>query len=530
MNVMSLDPEQRLVHLMSEHYRRESVERDRASLPSSFSMYVQDAWRVVEPATDYLHNWHIDAIAEHLSAVMKGQIRNLVITMPPRHMKSLCLSVMWPTWVWIDSPGYRFLYSSYAHTLSIRDALKSRRLLQSTWYQDRWGDHFSLTGDQNAKMRYDNDHGGYRIATSVGGTTTGEGGDAIVVDDPHNIKEIHSDVIREGVIEWWDHVMSTRLNDPKRGVRVITMQRGHEADLAGHLLKKKGWEHLNLPAEFELDKRKTSIGWSDPRTKKGELLWPNRFGPAEIAQLKEELGDYGTASQLQQRPSPEEGGIFKKQWFKLWPADAKIPVLDYVIQSYDTAFTEKTHSDASACTAWGVFKHPKLKHNCVLLLDAWADKLDYVDLRKRVKGDLKALYGEKDSESRADIVLVEEKGSGITLLQDLRMLKVPAYGYNPNKADKLVRAHASAPFVFAGRVYLLESEKRKGTFVSWADEFMHEMMLFPNGQSDNYVDTFTQTMLLLRNKEMLEARVGGFAEDEEQQIPLEEDYTNPYAA
>ena len=217
----------------------------------SLREFVRQAWHVVEPATPYIPGWHLDAICDHLEAVSRREIRNLLINMPPRHMKSLAVSVFWPCWEWATWPERKWLFSSYAASLSIRDSLKCRRLIESPWYQANWGDRFQLTGDQNAKQRFENNKSGYRLATSVGGTATGEGGDRIVVDDPHNVNEAESDLVRRGVIDWWDQVMSTRLNDPKTGAKVIVMQRVHEADLAGHVLAQGGYEHLCLPAEYE---------------------------------------------------------------------------------------------------------------------------------------------------------------------------------------------------------------------------------------------------------------------------------------
>lgn len=274
--------------------------------------FIAQAWHIVEPNTTYKANWHIDAICEHLQAVFDGEIRNLLVNVPPRTMKSLTISVFWPVWCWINNPNIRWLYSSYAHTLSVRDAVKSRRIIQSDWFTDRWGDRFKLSGDQNAKQRYDNNKGGYRLATSVGGAATGEGGDYVVVDDPHNIFEIESDVVRNGVLMWWDEVMSTRLNDPETGGRIIIMQRSHQYDLSGHVIEKGGYEHLMLPMEFETARRcSTSIGFVDPRIKEGELLAPGRVGAKTVQELKTALGTYGYAGQMQQRPTPREGNMFK---------------------------------------------------------------------------------------------------------------------------------------------------------------------------------------------------------------------------
>lgn len=215
----------------------------------SLKQYTEQAWHVVEPAVEFVHGWHLDAICEHLEAVQLGQIKNLVINVPPRHAKSLEAGVFWFSHTWTYAPWMRFLYSSYAQNLTTRDSVKSRRLIESMWYQRHWGHMFTLTSDQNQKTRFENNKTGYRLATSVKGSNTGEGGQIIVVDDPLNAKERHSTVKREEVLEWWDQVMSSRLDDQKTGHKVIIMQRLHEQDLSGHVLKGSDYEHLKLPAQ-----------------------------------------------------------------------------------------------------------------------------------------------------------------------------------------------------------------------------------------------------------------------------------------
>src|SRR5271163_4307839 len=291
---------------------------DRELASRSLSEFVRQAWSIVEPSTPFVPGWHIDAIIEHLEAVSRGQIRNLLINVPPRHMKSLLVSVFWPDWEWLRWPERRWLFSSYGAQLSIRDSVACRRLIESPWYQSRWADRFALTSDQNTKGRFDNNRSGYRLSTSVGGTATGEGGDRIVCDDPHNVQEAESDSVRKATLDWFDVVMSTRVNDPRSAAKVVVMQRCHQQDLSGHLLEQGGWEHLCLPAEYEDPPRVISIRFPDPRTQAGELLWLERFGRKEIADLKVSLGSYAAAGQLQQRPSPVEGGLIKRHWFRFW--------------------------------------------------------------------------------------------------------------------------------------------------------------------------------------------------------------------
>ena len=221
-------------------YRALQKEQQRRDASRSLDDFTKAAWHVIEPGTPYVDGWHLTAISEHLEAINKGHIRNLLINIPPRHMKSIQVAVMWPVFTWINRPDFRWLFASYAGSLSVRDSLKCRRLIESPWFQDLWGDRFQLTGDQNAKTFFENDHSGYRFATSVGASTTGHGGDCIVVDDPHNALEANSDAMRESTLEWWDQAMSTRLNNPKTGAKVVVMQRLHEKDLSGHILSQGG--------------------------------------------------------------------------------------------------------------------------------------------------------------------------------------------------------------------------------------------------------------------------------------------------
>ena len=177
-------------------------------------MFTKRSWQAIEPGREFYDNWHLDAVSEHLQAVVEGDIKRLIINIPPRHMKSISVAVALPAWTWTIQPSKRFLFASYAGSLSIRDSVKCRRLIDSRWYKRYFGDTFSLTTDQNQKQRFENDKTGQRIATSVDGALTGEGGDIIVIDDPHNVREAESSTVREGVLEWWDQAMQTRLNDP----------------------------------------------------------------------------------------------------------------------------------------------------------------------------------------------------------------------------------------------------------------------------------------------------------------------------
>jgi predicted phage terminase large subunit-like protein len=266
---------------------------------------------------------------------------------------------------------------------------------------------------------------------------------------------------------------------------------------------------LVLPARHEkkpLFQIRSSLGFTDPRTEEGELLWPDRFGEPELRRLEIALGSYGTAGQLQQRPSPAEGGLIKQKYFKLWPRTKKLPAFDLIIQSYDTAFTDQTQNDPTACTTWGVFSPPRDKDDleaeiplpCLMLIDAWHDHLTYPDLRKKARAEYKMHYGEAPGR-RPDWILIEKKGSGQSLISDLQRDNLPIRSYNPLSADKTSRVHQSLPTIEAGHVYLLESAKNEGEPVTWASEFLKQCTYFPKGEHDDYVDTMTQVIIYLRD-------------------------------
>jgi predicted phage terminase large subunit-like protein len=461
--------------------------------------FVEHAWSIAEPGVSFVPGWHVDAICEHLEAVTRGQIRNLLITVPPRHTKSYLVSVFWPCWEWIDHPERRWLFSSYAESLAIRDSVKSRRLIQTPWYRTNWP-HVELLAGQSEKRRYEILGGGYRIAAGVGGSITGEGGDRVMADDPNNVNEAESDTVRRGVIDWWDTVMSTRLNDPKTSAKVIIMQRCHQADLAGHVLEQGGYEHLSLPARYEGEKRATSIGWSDPRSEPGELLWPARFGEKEIADLERALGSYAAAGQLQQRPSPAEGGMLKRHWWRYWrPASVTLPPvpvkmpdgsiasveavplparLDVEIQSWDMAFKDLASCDFVVGQAWGALGADRFA------LDQVRDRLDF-------PATLQAVRAFSAKWPWAVAKLVEDKANGPAVIA---MLQHEIAGLIPvePQGGKQARAAAVSPQIEAGNVYLPHP-----SLAPWVEGFIEECATFPNGKHDDQVDTATQALIRL---------------------------------
>lgn len=278
------------------------------------SEFVRWAWPILNPTKSVRWGWHLDAICDHLQAVSERQIRNLLVNDPPRCLKSTIAAVCWPAWHWIEWPSEGFITASYVLKLAVRDAVRSRRVMDSPQYRAAWGGRFRLTGDQNEKTRYENDKTGVRLTTSVGGGT-GDGGEFSLLDDPHNVEEAESARVTEATKLWHDEAFYSRVNDAKAGGRVVIGHRVGPKDLSGHLLAQGGWTHLCLPEEYS-PKRQCVVpetGWKDPRKAEGELLRPDTFGPAEVAEARRKPFAY--SAQHQQDPIPREGLLYKLAWF-----------------------------------------------------------------------------------------------------------------------------------------------------------------------------------------------------------------------
>jgi len=495
----------------------------------SLADFAIQAWPVLEPSTELKWGWALEAICEHLEAVSRGEILRLLMNVPPGSMKSLLTGVIFPAWEWgpRGKAGMRYLSTAHKQDLATRDNLKCRRLIQSEWFQTRWP--IILTGDQNAKTKFENDKTGFREAMAFT-SMTGSRGDRVVIDDPLSVDDANSDAALAAAETTFREALPTRVNNDDSAIIVI-MQRLHEKDTSGVILKEKlGYEHLCLPMRYEKARHcKTSIGFSDPRTVEGELMFPDRFSEKTVAALERTMGEYASAGQLQQRPSPAGGGILRTKHFQLWPSKQELPVFDYVLQSADLAYTEKTHNDPTAFGVYGVFTHKGRRG--AMLLDCWADHLTFPDLRSKLVEEWHSVYGKVGQRKgkKADALLIEAKASGLSMIQDLRQANLPAIPYNPGNADKVNRAHQVAPILELDCLWIPESTKEPGKPVMWARSFLDELEKFPNAEHDDQVDQFTQAMIYLRDGGWFEL---AYAEPD----PIEEeDYTkkrkavNPYA-
>lgn len=448
------------------------------------SPFTKQAWPVLEPVTQYAPGWHIDAICDHLEAVAigiqnahaPGAIRRLIINIPPRHMKSLTVSTMFPAWLWINHPGFRSIFASYGQDLAIRDSVKTRRLITSNWYQQRWADRYQLTGDQNAKSRFENDKTGYRLATSVDGVATGEGGDGIFIDDPHNIKDTLSPVKLQACTDWFDIVMQTRLNDPKTGFIVLIMQRSHEKDLTGHILSKElGYTHLCLPARYESDH--PTVWPADPRSVDGELLWPSKYGEPEIVGLEKSMGSYAAAGQLQQRPTPREGGLIKRHWFKI--VNAMPAVERRIVRFWDMASTKKEKLNDPDYTAGARLSRVDgmtyIEH-IEFFREASVEKEKRIQQRTKLDGLDVQVYAEEEPGSSGKDTISHYQRNVITNV---------AFRGRRSTGPKEAYIDVLAAQAEAGNVALV---RRSDADDAWIEEFLHEAELYPLGSHDDLID------------------------------------------
>jgi len=475
---------------------------DRELGARSFRDFITMAWHQVEPAREFMANYHHDAFAEHLEAVTRLDIKRLVINVPPGTSKSIIVSCLWPAWSWVRDPAEKWITSSYSDRIARRDSLRSRQLLESRWFQERWGHLWKKNPDSWTGTEYRNSEGGFRFAVTVGGGVTGEHATRQLVDDP--IKPLDArgarvDSVRLQVCkEWWDETMATRVVDPAKATRVIIMQRLHESDLSAHVLGSGDYVHLNLPMQYERkcvvtvphacslpesDKGEklppTPLGYKDPRKKEGDLLWEERFPLEVLAQRKKELGSRGVAAQDQQRPMPSGGGIFKRDWVQFWRAMAKGPGTQ-LIQSWDCSFKGLTDSDHVVGQVWA------RKDGCYYLIDQVRDRMSFSETCKAV-ASLSAKW------PKATKKLIEDKANGTAVINLMRKRIPGLIPINP-EGGKLSRAHAVEPLWESGNVWIPDP-----SMASWVHDFIEELVSFNGdpGREDDQVDAMTQALVHL---------------------------------
>lgn len=443
------------------------IELDRAIARQSFAGFVRAGWHVLEPVSPLAWGWSLDAICEHLEAVSRGEILRLLMNVPPGCMKSLLTGVFFPAWEWgpQGKPGMRFLGTAHKEPLAIRDSLKCRRLIQSDWYQARWP--VAITGDQNEKKKFENDKTGFREAMPFG-SMTGSRGDRVVIDDPLSVDGANSDADLLAAEITFTEALPTRVNNDKSAIIVI-MQRLHERDTSGIILSKGlDYVHLRLPMRYEAgNKCTTKLGFSDPRTVDGELLFPERFPEATVRDLEKTMGSYAAAGQLQQRPAPRAGGMFQKHWFNIVKA---IPEGTKFVRGWDLAATE----GAGAYTR-GV-KIGRTREGRFIVVDVVGGQLGPMNVERLLVNTTKQDgYQVKQS-------LPQDPGQAGKSQSAYHISKLAGYvaEATTESGEKEVRAQPFAAQAEAGNVDILEGP--------WNDEYLNELSVFPNGTYKDQVD------------------------------------------
>lgn len=434
----------------------------------SLAEFAKRAWHVLEPGTPLKWGWALDAICTHLEAVTEGQIKRLLMNVPPGSMKSLLTGVIWPAWEWgpRDMQEMRFVGTAHSQDLAIRDNMKCRRLIQSEWYSSLW--NVSLMGDQNAKTKFENSRTGFRQASSFEGIT-GYRGDRVILDDPHSVSNANSAAQLASDVRLFREALPSRVNNEDSAI-VIVMQRLNEADVSAEAIK-LGYVHLCIPMRFEPARMcQTSIGWKDPRTQTGELMFPERFGEAQVQELERTLGTYGTAGQLQQRPAPRGGGLLTESWFKYYGA---LPSLEFRFITADTAQKTGQENDYSVFQCWG-----RARTGHAVLIDQIRGKWEAPELLEKGRAFWVRHRDQAGSALRG--MYVEDKVSGTGLIQTLRREAIPVIPIQRNK-DKVSRAYDAAPFIEAGNV-LLPLDR------PFADDLVAEAIVFPSGAHDDQLD------------------------------------------
>ena len=470
---------------MSSSITRETViQAQRELCKADLAEYTKRSWHVLEPSTPLVWGWAMDAICMHLQAVGDGRIQKLMINCPPGFLKSLLTCVFLPSWIWgpLGQPSKRFMGTAYEERLATRDSNRMRSLVKSPWFQERWPINF--TKDTDGKSEFSNDQTGFRLARSFY-STMGKRADGLMLDDPLNIAKANSATELKNCEREFLEALPSRLNDLGVSFTIVIMQRLNERDPSGIIIENNmPYEKLILPMRFDPTLEcKTSLGWTDPRTEEGELLFPERYPEHVVIEWEKSLGDYGTASQLQQRPAPRGGGIIKKKWFR-WYGDMDLPRILYRYIFADTANKTETQHDFSVLQCWGMVDTGQ-----IILLDQERGKWEAPDLEKKAR-EFWAKHKAKVGIGPLRKKYVEDKSSGIGLIQALRKPRVDSNGVIlpaipiegiPRDKDKISRAYSAAPQIQLGNVILPKDAE-------WIEDFLKEVKNFPTAKHDDQLD------------------------------------------
>lgn len=455
-----------------------------AILRSDLAAFIEKVVGTVAPGRVFQPNWHIEAMAAALADVVAGRCPRLIISVPPRHLKSISASVALPAFALGHDPTRRVICVSYSDQLAVKHANDTRAVLASPWYR-RLFPGTRVAATKNTEAEIATTRQGFRLSTSVGGTLTGRGGDLVVIDDPIKPADAMSEARREGVAHWYETTLLSRLDDKRTGAIVLVMQRLHEDDLAGRLLAEGGWRHLRLSAIAEADETVPLPLGRRHHRRAGEVLHPAREPIEVLDQLKRAMGSAAFAAQYNQEPVPAGGNMLSWRWFRSYDV---LPADGHTLISWDTAMKASEVSDYSVATVWRVVGES------YYLIDLVRERLDYPDLKRRAV----ALY----ERHRPATLLIEDAGSGTSLIQDLRRDNVHAIGVRP-EGDKVLRMSAQSAKVEAGAVHLPRH-------APWLDELKAEVLAFPHGRHDDQVDSIAQALAYADRPRLPIAQIGHY--------------------
>lgn len=441
-------------------------------LRSEFKWFIAKCFGTLNPGTEYLSNWHIDAIAWHLEQVRLGRIKRLIITMPPRSAKSISASVAFPAFIHGHDPAKEIIAVSYAQSLASKLHNDYRTILSSEWFKNLFH-KTRIDPKKESEQEVRLTRRGVRLATSVGGVLTGRGADFIIIDDPLKADDAHSEALRNKVNDWYSSALVSRLNQKSKGAIVIVTQRLHVADLVGHVTEfDDSWTVLNLSAIATEDQR-IPIGPAQYHHRhQGALLHPARETQAVLDELKLNIGSAAFEAQYQQSPIPSGGYLFKKEWFNYYPFLPEITDDDTVFQSWDTASKTGLQNDWSVGTTW------LYKNGMYYLMDVVREKLNYPDLKARMLAEAQ--------QYKPWFILIEDTGVGTGLIADLKSEGLDVIEISATQS-KEARANIQTPKFESGRVWLPET-------APWLSELEAELLAFPVGRHDDQVDSIIQAL------------------------------------
>lgn len=446
-----------------------------AILRQDFNCFINKVFNTINPGIKYQSNWHIELISEYLQAIQNGNIKRLIINMPPRSLKSICVGVAFPAWILGHNPSKRIMSASYSQILSIRHSLDCRFIISSNWYKSIFP-RTILSNQHNQKSKFLTSVNGFRFATSVGGSVTGEGGDILIIDDPHNPAQINSIKLRKRVCEWFEQSFVTRLNNRNNGAIILVMQRLHEEDLSGYLLAgSDSWQHLKIPARARQDQI-FMINNYKYHYLVGDSLYKAWDNTDYLIKLEQEIGSYNYAAQYLQEPINNYAllTIADISFYEILPEK-----FDYLVQSWDTAIKISDDSDYSVCTCWGVIDK---KYYLILLS---RQKLIYPDLKNQVV-KLARKYAPR-------IILIEDKASGQQIIQDLRSDGFTNIVAIKPKFDKITRFSAILSLFRSGLVSLPKKS-------SFNKELLGELLAFPHYKNDDIADSVSQFLNFIKEQ------------------------------